>query len=874
MRLRRRSHTPHAYSKRPSFRPSGRRGHTTQLGSLVRSLFLAGLTVVLGTAALFSLRFEFSSKLTPLLRWLPEATHGLAEHAPFPSSKKQRLRSLLSETPADFSPMSHLFATHPFAFETKQDLQVRVQQANSHLVRAHARQSIAQVPGNEALLSLVETLDGSTGTQFRRNVLVLLPGERIHILFPAQTQGQQTLELRLGCLAATADRLDAPAKGALTLASGEERSFEVSPRGEKSSVTLSGQAGEHVSLKWPSSSPGFLVVEGWRDAGAPPHQTKFNARGLIVVSIDSVMIPSGKGGALPETFAALQKKYGQGNTAIFEQVMPETVDANTVFENFFQKRNLNAVTGHRNDVENGDAGTESLYTLATRAGMPVFETRIEALDRRTGVPMPPPLRTESDETPEVPLGWTRGQSGEPLTFLTFPRKGELRHALAEALEAHDLTRPLFSHVSLQFPDEALAPTWKTALSKGIAALPKHMVLGLARSLGMSIDRSFTREEKSAQIDFALSEFLTNSNLASKHDFALILVKQDNAPGPLARLPAPPKPGLFWYASPSWQKSAPRVTSLTALGDLSNALAVSLQNTLQRPQQTDVQTGESTAVTALLAAARAEKLHTVTEGPEGLWHLFPYGRVLVPNDPSGSAFSPGLLGTRSVWDVPLERARDARRAMQDRRALMKERVVHFFFPPSGIQESVSASLQWPLAPLVCSQVDSPERKAGAAPARGVVEKADKTDRGLSGGYRIWLTAVADPARGAHLVCVFEGGARASAEVEMHFERGSQSLALTRVGLGEFASPLPESQEGVHLAQSSYETISNLLSADYAPVWTSLSGYGVYLWEDPNPRLQFAGAQPLVLRRKDKETEEQKRLEDHSRTAGSGSGGDQQ
>jgi len=155
---------------------------------------------------------------------------------------------------------------------------------------------------------------------------------------------------------------------------------------------------------------------------------------------------------------------------------------------------------------------------------------------------------------------------------------------------------------------------------------------------------------------------------------------------------------------------------------------------------------------------------------------------------------------------------------------------------------------------------------SAQARGVVEKAEKNDRGQSRGYRLWITGVADPQKGAHMICGFQGGSRPSAEVEMHFERGSQSLALTKVGLGEFALPLPAVEEGVQLAQTRYEDLAGLLGAEFPPSSDALRGYGVFLWDDPSPGQAFVGANAMDLRRRDKETEEERNLQESSRPSG--------
>jgi hypothetical protein len=596
---------------------------------------------------------------------------------------------------------------------------------------------------------------------------------------------------------------------------------------------------------------------------------------------------------LPKTHAALRDAYGEGNTAEFQRVMPDSVDAKGAVDSFFEAfespagmtplalvspagQSLTATERVTPDAS-GAHPRESLFTLATKAGIPAFVTHIEASNHPSsgtenlGANASSPKAEGTDVTPSS-IVWRRGREGRPLASVTFPRRGEIRNAVKEALSAQDLERPVFAHVNLRFPDDALAPTWETARQGGVGAVPGRILAGLAHSLGIPAGRAASRAEKASQIDDALSQFLAERTLDAKHDFALVVLRRDAKGDARTRLPAPPHPGVLWFSSPSWNGNAPRVESLTALGDLKAAFAMSLQVKWDGDDENGISTsekGSQAALSKLQALASKESPHTVTEGPEGTWHLFPYGKILVPRDVRISSHSMTTLEARSVWDIPLNRAREARKAMQERKNSLKEHVVHFFFPPSGIQESVSASLQWPLDPLFCSEIDSPKMEGSAgktSPARGVVEKAEKTDRGLSGGYRIWLTAVADPKRGAHLACAFSGTARPNADVEMHFERGSQSLALTRVGLGEFALALPEGQEGVQLSQTRYETLSGLLGADFAPFWTAFEGYGVYLWEDPNPRLALAGETPLALRRKDKETEEQKRLEEETRTSG--------
>ena len=122
-----------------------------------------------------------------------------------------------------------------------------------------------------------------------------------------------------------------------------------------------------------------------------------------------------------------------------------------------------------------------------------------------------------------------------------------------------------------------------------------------------------------------------------------------------------------------------------------------------------------------------------------------------------------------------------------------------------------------------------------------------------GRRLWITGVADPTRGLHIVCSFKGDTRPASLVEMHFERGSQSLPLGTVGLGEFALPFPQIEEGVQLAQARYDEISPLLEAQFAPSWRALEGYKLMLWNDANPALAFDGLQQLELQRKDREPE---------------------
>jgi hypothetical protein len=100
--------------------------------------------------------------------------------------------------------------------------------------------------------------------------------------------------------------------------------------------------------------------------------------------------------------------------------------------------------------------------------------------------------------------------------------------------------------------------------------------------------------------------------------------------------------------------------------------------------------------------------------------------------------------------------------------------------------------------------------------------------------------------------------------MHFERGSRSLGLETVGLGEFALPIPALESGVQLAQARFDDLAGLMGAQFPPAWKTLKGYSVHLWEDSAPGSALFGLQPLDLRRRDRETDEERKQGDEDAT----------
>jgi|GEM_PF-4119251 len=846
--MKRRSRSPFSTRSRSFSRgqhPAGVRALRISL-ALLATLFVAGF-------ALFSLRFPVSARLARLLQAVPEAGRPFAEQAPLAEDSQQNLRALLADVPEGTAPASTPLSTFGVTLTTTLGPDARPREAQNLLSRARSPLSATRVAGEDRLIALSHSLDPLTHASFSRRVIAILPGEKLRLEFPVRRNDSAgRVEARVRLLAATADRLDTPAKGTLVGPSGEAETFEISPRGEASWLAMDARTGGHVEIDWPAAAPGFLSIEGWRggvferSSEDATEVRRKSARGLLVVAIDGLARTNddtGKnanemeepGALLPRTSKALNALYGQGNVASFTRVMPNSTDADDAL--------FTLLTGRVSRTSVGPGSQEAdLFSEAARSGLPSVFARMEP----------------ASDSPLTPLQGV----GDPTAFLHLPRRSEIARAMTYALSAGRFETPGLRLLSVRFPAERLFPTWTTALRGDALQVPALMLSGAGRYLGVEPPASLAQREKRRQLDDALAAFLETPGLTSTQDVAIIVLRGGDAKD--GEDPRPPEAGFAWIASQTFASDAPKSGALVSLRALNGPLARSLgRQSRNAAGVSDATAPTGSSLATLTQALTREEKHTVTTTDQGVWHLFPYGNVLIPTR-GAAPLDNAERQTRYVWDVPLSRTRETQRALSGSGlgagfgangssevngaagGGQKEQALHVFFPPTGAKERVAASLAWRLDPRACASEQSDPNEGAAA--RGVVDRDEKT------GRRLWLTGVADAKRGLHIVCAFDGGPRQASPVEMHFERGSKSLALSSVGLGEFALPLPQFEDGVQLAQARFDEIAPLLSAQFAPSWRELEGYKVLIWEDPNPTLAFEGLTPMELQRKDRESEE--------------------
>ncbi|NBO39433.1 hypothetical protein EBU99_12710 [bacterium] len=630
-----------------------------------------------------------------------------------------------------------------------------------HLEIGHSKLKIVSIDGERTnLFSLIEPLAKDGSASLSKNILPLLPGERLSLSYPLSAGSGRGWKLRVRALAVTQDRLDAP----LILNNGIGRNelgrSEVDPRGQALDIEIPSLAelqrrGEKIfTLEWPKESSGLLSIEGFQPTSIDGEQRTQLSRAMII-HIDSMNTSLTQ---LHKTIEILKNAtLPQQNLIHLTTVIPPSDDF---------KLAQKAILTSRMPIELA-ATLQNPKLQHMLAPSPIMLNRY--LNKGGSVRK---IRLETRQNPcsDCDLKDASDPSENAMTTtLNISRRQEFASTSELLRNDEFITDPGLLFVEVQVPAQSLRLNWESAISSE-KSLPAWLFAGVRELFGQT-SQKYKDSEKVEQLDSwlarAIESFFVTSNSAN---LALIL-HNNQLPIELDKQTIP-------------QTQLTRGEALLSINDLRITDGEKDKILAQKAEvslQSVVKTFEKLSSAKNKLIPNKELIESFTSEPYPTTQLTNHSFITYSTQ---GWLADEIPGQNALKIRPLFRAEsDKIYQIQDRSNSDRRRSrllgLHVFLPAvNNKDEVIQISLASQLKTIGCeSQSENAQLTEKSAEEPGVSPDNSFEIVGRRTAQSVW-----------HLFCLVDGRVSSATHLKLSFKINNTPVARERIGLGEFALPV--------------------------------------------------------------------------------------
>jgi hypothetical protein len=593
-----------------------------------------------------------------------------------------------------------------------------------------------------------------------KNVIPVLPGERVLLSFAHETGKARNWKIRVRAVAVTQDRLDSSLPLSAGFSTSALTKYEIEPKGQPLDIDIPSVAefAEHedaqFALEWPTSASGILFVDGFQPSVIEGENRQMLTRSLVV-QIDSL---DGELNQLQRTLQILRASESFTSPVLhFTKVIPPASNA-TVSE-------LSVLTGRKPS----DLGFPLQNTALKDLIQPQL-TLLNLIHAQGGSTRRITLTTDTRCDRDCKAAETL-YSQSFNSHIKVERREEFASTHSFLRNDESLSDPGLLYVQFKIPSETLRLNWEsTHLSKSSTA--RWIVAGVRDFLGFR-NSALKDEEKLQQADIWLAKLIEKFQSVSSPANIALLVHNNKKP-----------------LSPSETATEGReMLRGQALFKLSQLVVSDAQK--KGLIQIDAPTGLSQAVSFFSKAASMEAKLTLTE--KELFEMFSlegkavsqlneHDHMTLTND--GWLIDPLKTEVndsrrRDLFFAKPEHVAQIQKMANKEKRFDKLLGLNIKFPATNnAEESLETHLSTSFNALGCeSRSENAQLKETSKSQETEKEFPESIILGRRPAQSAW-----------HIFCLLEGRISENSFTRLSFRLNQRPVAREAIGLGEFALPL--------------------------------------------------------------------------------------
>lgn len=628
-----------------------------------------------------------------------------------------------------------------------------------------AKITLKSISSGQYLYTLEEPLMKGSDAFIQKDILPLLPGERLLISFPPTNLSGRNWKIRLRSIGATQDRLDAPVNVNLGFSSDSASQIEISPKGKEtdlnipSSSEFSRREAKTFIIEWPIQASGLLVVEGFRLVSSDDTPASTASRTLII-HLDSLN-ESLEELSQTVTFLKTQKSStAKSSQFYFSKVVPPAND--------FDLSQKTLMTW-RNPVELGATVTNEKLRNSV-SSEPLFLKRLSESGgavRRLSLGE----RNSQCSASCAPDASPQSHDGEYFSSSLFIQRNQEITSTAQLFEKTEFfSAPGALFVDIKFPAEALRLNWTTALTSK-NSLFKWIFAGFTEMFG-TIDPKLKGLEKSAQIDNWITSLL-KAFFTPKDTTNVAIFLHKKASTATHETQRQDENSLtvgesIFFFSDTHEDFNNQESLKVVSRDVSQLSLLRTFEKMIHPKE------KSTTPGALFSAVDSESSFISQLNKNSLMSVTSQGWLIdqLHNDNN--------TNSKTVFNSSAEHVYEIQERSNAERRLWRLHGLHILLPNNNEKEEViSLSLGTDLHVIGC---ESETENAQLEPSPEINSEAVNNFRTFSVVGRRGLQSQ------WHLHCLLEGRITDSSRLKIVTHLNNQSIGRDKIGLGEFALPI--------------------------------------------------------------------------------------
>lgn len=635
----------------------------------------------------------------------------------------------------------------------------RTQEIEQLLKLGKTEITLRAISESKNIYDLEESLSHDDSVQVKKNVAVLLPGEKIQLYYDASATAARNWKLRVRAVAVTQDRLDST----IPILTGFSREIltrgEVEPRGQQldieipSNLELQRREDKYFTIEWPLEAAGILVLEGLQPAFIDSENRSQMSRNLVV-HIDGM---HGSLMLLEKTLEVVNRSFNNTSNKI------HLTSAIPPAKNFPLSREA-LLTG-RTPIELG----ASLQNEKLRELIVPHQALVKKATNRGGSARK--ITLASKKLCSINCS-TRSNLAVENEFFTSELRIEKDDEFASTSlfirNDEFITEPGLLFVEINAPSANLRLNWES-VSTSKFSVYRWITSGFSALFG-SRDSVLQNEEKVHQIDIWLAKLIESFLVNSQPANIAIFLHDNNSPVLLPGSTKEPRSltrgeifmNLHDLSLTTSEISQPTVVE-TQVGMLA-ALRFFEQNSI----------GKKITLTPLELLQRLQNEHLLVSQLQESSYIttMPDGWLL---DPS---YSSGLDENRPLSRAVPEKIHLVQESSNAERRKSKLLGLHILLPANNSKDEV-----------IDSEISTTLRGLGCeSQSENAQLKSFNYNDGMPSVSEIQLVGRRTAQTPWHIFCLFDGRISSSTSLRMRFKLNDRPVAREMLGLGEFALPI--------------------------------------------------------------------------------------